>query len=68
MTVNEKIKTTDNKIEPNKVQSNLDRQKAKISGNVGKYEFVTVKDMIMENELLGKAATINRFNCSSLGR
>ena len=68
MTFNEKIKTIDNKIELNKVQSNLDRQKAKISGNVGKYEFVTVKGMIMENELLGKAATINRFNCSSLGR
>ena len=68
MTVNEKIKTIDNKIELNKVQSNLDRQKAKFSGNVGKYEFVTVKDMIMENELLGKAATINRFNCLSLGR
>ena len=38
MTISEKIKTINNKIEPKKAQSNLDRQKVKNSGNVGKYE------------------------------
>ena len=46
MTVNEKIKIVNNKIEQTKAQYNLDRQTAKIlalsSGNVGKYEFLTV--------------------------
>ena len=45
MVVNEKIKTTDNRIEQNKTQYNLDRQTTKISalssGNVGKHEFLT---------------------------
>ena len=44
MSVSEKIKTIDNKIEQNKAQYNLDRQTAKISalssGNVSKYEFL----------------------------
>ena len=43
MTVLEKIKITDNKIERNKAQYDSDRQTAKLSalssGNVGKYEF-----------------------------
>ena len=42
MTVSEKIKTINSKIEQNKAQKNLDRQTGKIlalsSGNVGKYE------------------------------
>ena len=41
MTVSEKIKTTDNKIEQNKAGYNLDKQTPKISalssGNVGKF-------------------------------
>ena len=46
MNVNEKMKTIDNKIEQNKSQYNLDKQKtaktsALLSGNVGKYEFLT---------------------------
>ena len=44
MTVSEKIKTIDNKIEQNKAQYYLNRQTAKIStlssGNNGKYEFL----------------------------
>ena len=44
MSVSEKIKTIDNKIEQNKAQYNLGRQTAKISalssGNVSKYEFL----------------------------
>ena len=43
MSINEKIKAINNKIEQNKAQYNLDRQTAKISilssGNVSKYEF-----------------------------
>lgn len=41
MTVSEKVKRIDHKIEQNKSQYNLDRQRARISGlslgNVGKY-------------------------------
>ena len=43
MSINEKIKAINNKINQNKAQYNLDRQTAKISilssGNVSKYEF-----------------------------
>ena len=43
MSISEKIKTIENKIEQNKAQYNLDRQTAKVSalspGNVSKYEF-----------------------------
>ena len=50
MSINEKIKAINNKIEKNKAQYNLDRQTAKIpalsSGNVSKYEFLTGKDTI----------------------
>ena len=49
MSISDKIKTTNNKIEQNKAQYNLDRQTAKISalssGNVSKYEFLTSKDV-----------------------
>ena len=59
MSISEKSKTIDNKIEQNKDQYKLDRQTAKISalssGNVIKYEFDTGKD------LLEKAATMKRF-------
>ena len=44
MTVNDKIKTSDNKIEQSKAQYDLDRQAAKISalssGNVSRYKFI----------------------------
>ena len=65
-TITEKIKATNSKIEQNKAQYNLDRQTAKISalssGNVSKYEFVTVKD------LLEKTAIIKRFEYSPLAK
>ena len=52
MSINEKIKTINNKIEQNKAQCDLDRQPAKISalssGNVSKYEFLTSKDVLPE--------------------
>ena len=71
MTVSEKIKTIDNKIEQNKVQYNLDRQNANTSalssGNVSKYEFLTSKDVLPEKDLLEKAAAIKRFENLPLG-
>ena len=61
MTVNEKIKTIDSNIEGKKAQYGLS------SGNVRKYEFLTGKDVLPEKGLLEKAATIKRFQYSSLG-
>ena len=65
MSISEKSKTIDNKIEQNKDQYKLDRQTAKISalssGNVIKYEFVTGKDVLSEKDLLEKAPTMKRF-------
>ena len=60
MSVREKIKPINNKIEQNKARYNLDRQTAKISsllsGNVSKYKFLTGKDVLPEKDLLEKAA------------
>ena len=71
MSISEKIKTIDNKIEPNKAWSNLDRQTAKFSalssGNVSKYEFLSDKDLLPENDLIEKAATKKRFEYLILG-
>ena len=48
MSISEKIKAINNKIEQNKAQYDLDRQTTNISalssGNVRKYEFLTDKD------------------------
>ena len=56
MSISEKIKAINNKIEQNKTQYNLGRQTSKISslsgGNVGKYEFLTGKDVLPEKNLL----------------
>ena len=45
MTIDEKIKTIDNKIQQNRAQYNLNRETVKIlalsAGNVCKYEFLT---------------------------
>ena len=52
MIISEKIKAINNKIDQNKAHYNLDKQSAKISdlssGNVGKYEFLTGKDVLPE--------------------
>ena len=70
MTITEKTKTIDNKIEENKAQGNLDRRTANIfallSGNVNKYELLTGKYILPENGLLEKAATVKRFEHSPL--
>ena len=72
MTVSERIKIIDNKVEQNKAQYNLDRQTAKMpalsSRNVGKYEFLAGEDVSPEKYLLEKAAAIKRFEYSPLGR
>ena len=65
MSISEKIKTIDNKIEKNKAQYNLVRQAAKISalssGNVSQYDFLTRKDVLSAKNLLQKAAAMERF-------
>ena len=54
MSISEKIKATNDKIEQNKAQYVLDRQTAKIfalsSRNVSKHEFLTDKDVLPEKE------------------
>ena len=65
MTVIEKIKTIENNIEQNKAQYNLDKQTAIISvlssKNVGKYNFLTVEDVLIATGPLVIAATIKKF-------
>ena len=72
MSISEKSKIIDNKIEQNKAHNDLDRQTTKTSvlssGNVGKYGFLTGKDVLPEKDLLEKAATIKRFECRSLAK
>ena len=72
MTISEKIKTINNKIEQNGTQYDLDRQTVKISAlssrNANKYEFLTGKDVLPEQELVEKAATMKRFKHLPLGK
>ena len=69
MSISEKIKTINNKIEENKAQYNLNRQTAIISalssGDVSKYEFL---NFLPEKDLLEKAAAFKRFEYSPLGK
>ena len=59
-------------MEQNKAQYDLDKQNAKktalSSGNVIKFEFLTGEDVLPEKDLLEKAATMKRFEYSSLGK
>ena len=68
MSISEKIKAINNKIEENKAQNTLDRETAKISalssGNVSKYEFLSGKDVLPEKNLLEKVAALKRFEYS----
>ena len=72
MTVSEKNKTNDNKIEQNKAQYNLDRQTANISAlspsYVGKYEFLTGEEILPEKELLEETDTVKKFVYYSLDK
>ena len=71
MAVSEKTITIENKTKHKKAEYKLDRQAAKIaafsSGNVSKCGFLSGKDVLPENDLLYKAATIKRFEYSPLG-
>ena len=59
MSISEKIKAINDKIEQNKAQYNLDTQTAKISplslGNINKHKFLTGEDVLPEKDLLEKA-------------
>ena len=72
MSISEKMKAINNKIQQNKAQYNLDRQTAKISAlssrNVSKYEFLTGKDVLPEKDLLEKAVMMQRSEYSPLGK
>ena len=72
MSISEKIKAINNKIDQNKAQYYLDRQtvmtSALSSGNVRKYEFLTSKDVLPEKEFLEKAAVLKRFEYSPLDK
>ena len=72
MSISEKLRATNNKIEQNTAQYNLDRQTTTISalplGNVNKYGFLTRKDILPERDLLEYAATLKRFEYSPLGK
>ena len=66
MTINEKVKAINNKIEQNKAQFDLDRQTAKISalssGNVGKYKCLTDKDVLFEKRPVTKSCCNQKTN------
>ena len=72
MSISEKIKAINKKIEQSKTQYNLASQTAKISalssGIVSKYDFMTAKNVLSEKYLPEKAETIKRFEYSPLGK
>ena len=72
MIISQKIKAINSKIGQSKAQYNLDRQTAQISvlssGNFGKYDFLTGKNIFIEKDLLEKVAAIKRFEYSPLRR
>ena len=62
MSISEKIKTIDSKIEQNKAQYNLDRKTSALSsGNVTKYEFLTGKDVSSKKRLVRKSCSIEKI-------
>ena len=66
MTVSEKIKIIDNKMEQNKAQYDLDTQTARIlassSGNLEKYQFLTGKNVLLEKDQLEKVQCVEKRN------
>ena len=61
MTVSEKIKTINNKIEKNKTQYNLGLKKFRFE-KVGKYKFLTVEDIEPGKNLLKKLLKLKDFD------
>ena len=70
MSISEKIKTINDKIEQNKAQYNSAAKiSALLSENVNKYEFLTPKDALPEKgSLETAAAAIKRLEYSLLGK
>ena len=72
MSISEKIKIIDNKIQHNKDQYDLDRQTAKTSAlssrNISIYGFLNSKDVLPEKGLLEKVIALKRFEYSLLGK
>ena len=68
MSISEKIKATNNKIEQSKAKYDFDRQAAEIqalkSANGSKYEFLIGKDIFPDRDLLKKAVAMERFEYS----
>ena len=66
MSISEKIKAINDKIEQNKAQYNLDTQAAKISplssGDINKHEFLTGEDVLPQKDLLEKALRWKRVS------
>ena len=66
MTISEKTKTINNKIEQNKAQYYLDRKTAKISvlssENISKFEFLIGKDVLPKKICLKKLQQWKDFN------
>ena len=62
MSIREKIKAINDKIEQNKAQYDLDRQTSEISvlssENVSKYQFLAGKDVLPEKDSLEKSCYI----------
>ena len=61
MTVDEKIRTIDNKIKQKKAPQDFIKISALSSGIVGKYDFLSGKDVSLEKYLSEKNAKIKRF-------
>ena len=65
MSISEKTKAINNKIEQNKSEYDLDKQTAKTSAlsseNVSKYEFLTGKKVIPEKDFIEKPVTMKGF-------
>ena len=72
MSISDKIKTINYKIDQNKTLYNVDRQTAMIStllsGNGSKCQSLIGKDVLPGKDLLEKAATIKSFEYSPLGK
>ena len=66
MTISWKIKTIDNKINQNNTRYNLDKQAANVSalspGHVGKFDFLTGKDVYHKKIYRKKLLESNNLN------
>ena len=72
MSISEKIKAVDDKIEQKKAQYDLDRQTTKnsalSSGNFSKYKFLGGKEVLPKKYLLEEASALKKLEYSPLGK